>query len=105
MRIIEHNPDFGFRPWFTVLPPLFTAFSYLLDFNPEAFGADSCFGAYPQLSTNNHLSMNNATTLIRAATKSQMDCDLLRPNIITRWTKIKSNITASVVVAVAERSH
>src|SRR6267154_1231379 len=29
MRIIEHNPDFGFRPNFTVLPPLFTAFSHL----------------------------------------------------------------------------
>ena len=32
--------------------------------------------------------MNNATTLIRAATKSQMDCDLLGVHFITPITKI-----------------
>jgi len=31
---------------------------------------------------------SNATTLLRAATKSQMDCDLLRPKIITPSAEI-----------------
>src|SRR5260370_6225224 len=71
MRVIEHNPDSGFRPCFTVLPYPFTAFFHLRGPRPSRpplrtsipSSAWLCVSPPPWFqaslgSTNDHLSKN-----------------------------------------------